>query len=217
MNKDCKIVWDQCLQFIKTQVSEQSFKTWFQPIVPYRFEDKVLTIQVPSQFFYEWLEEHYLSLLRKVIDKELGPGGKLEYSIIVDKGSADQKAFTINLPTHSSTYFKQENSNDKTSKDGIRSPFELVRIGKEKHASHLSPHHTFDTLIEGDCNQLAKSAAQAVAKKPGNTSFNPLVIYGGVGLGKTHIVQALGNAAKGNFSNKFVLYVSSEKFTPQFI
>lgn len=217
MNKNCKVVWDNCLQFIKTQVSEQSFKTWFQPIVPYKFEDNVLTIQVPSQFFYEWLEEHYLSLLRQVIDRELGPGGKLEYSIIVDKGSADQRAFTINLPTHSSNYFKKENLNGEASKDGFRSPFELERIDKERHASYLSPHHTFDTLIEGDCNQLAKSAAQAVAKKPGNTSFNPLMIYGGVGLGKTHIVQALGNAVKANFSNKFVLYVSSEKFTTQFI
>ena len=94
MRSDCKVVWDNCLRFIQEQIDEQSFKTWFKPIVPKKLEHNTLTIQVPSQFFYEWLEEHYLSLLQRVIHRELGTQGKLEYSIIVDQGTTHQKPFT---------------------------------------------------------------------------------------------------------------------------
>ena len=216
MPSQCELIWNNCLEFIKGQVSEQSFKTWFAPIVPHKFENHVLTIQVPSQFFYEWLEEHYLPLLRQVIDQELGPQGRLEYSIIVDKGNSKQGPFTINLPTQQRSYAQPNNVNQTTA-DNTRSPFELKSFKDEKWISYLNPNYTFDTLIEGDCNQLAKSAAQAVAKKPGGTSFNPLMFYGRVGLGKTHVVQALGNEVKARFADKFVLYVSSEQFTIQFI
>ena len=204
------------MEFIKGQVSEQSFKTWFAPIIPQKFENHVLTIQVPSQFFYEWLEEHYLPLLRQVIDQELGLQGRLEYSIIVDKGNNQRGPFTISLPTQQRSYAQPDKVNQATA-DNTRSPFELKSFKDERWISYLNPNYTFDTLIEGDCNQLAKSAAQAVAKKPGGTSFNPLMFYGRVGLGKTHVVQALGNEVKARFADKFVLYVSSEQFTTQFI
>ncbi|MEM9416801.1 MAG: chromosomal replication initiator protein DnaA [Bacteroidota bacterium] len=211
MRSDCKVVWDRCLQFIQEQISEQSFKTWFKPIVPKQLENNTLTIQVPSQFFYEWLEEHYLALLQQVIHRELGPQGKLEYSIIVDKGTKRQQPFTIKLPLHPSPYATQQAPPD------LRSPFALKEVGSAYKTALLNPNYTFDSFIEGDCNQLARSAAQAIAQKPGGTAFNPFMVYGGVGLGKTHVVQALGNAIKANFTDKFVLYVSSEQFTTQFI
>jgi len=213
MPSQCEILWNNCLAFIQGQISEQSFKTWFSPIVPQKLENQVLTIQVPSQFFYEWLEEHYLSLLRQVINQELGPQGKLEYSIIIDKGNKQQGPFTIKLPTQHRGY----TPTNQTTTDNPKSPFELQDFQTEKRISYLNPNYVFDNFIEGDCNQLAKSAAQAVAKKPGGTSFNPLMFYGRVGLGKTHIVQALGNEVKARFADKFVLYVSSEQFTTQFI
>jgi len=216
MPSQCEIIWNNCLEFIQGQISEQSFKTWFAPIIPQKFENNVLTIQVPSQFFYEWLEEHYLSLLRQVIDQELGPQGKLEYSIIVDKGNKQQGPFTINLPTQQRSYVQPKNASQATDSKP-KSPFALKDFQDEKQLSYLNPIYTFENFIEGDCNQLAKSAAQAVAKKPGGTSFNPLMFYGRVGLGKTHIVQALGNEVKARFADKFVLYVSSEQFTTQFI
>ena len=84
MKKNCIAVWDNCLNVIKDNISHQSFKTWFEPIKPIKLSDHVLTIQVPSQFFYEWLEEHYITLLKKTIKKELGPEGRLEYSIIME-------------------------------------------------------------------------------------------------------------------------------------
>ena len=215
MRSTCKVVWDNCLRFIQAQINEQSFQTWFKPIVPKKLENDTLTIQVPSQFFYEWLEEHYLSLLQQVIHKELGPQGKLEYAIIVDKGNKRQQPFTINLPLQPPNYAQQHKP--PTGERDLKSPFTLKKLDAASSTSYLNPNYTFDAFIEGGCNQLAKSAAQAIAQKPGGTSFNPFMVYGGVGLGKTHVVQALGNAIKASFTDKFVLYVSSEQFTTQFI
>lgn len=217
MRSDCQAVWEDCLQFIQGQVNEQSFKTWFKPIEPKKLENDTLTIQVPSQFFYEWLEEHYLSLLQQVIHRTLGPQGKLEYSIIVDQGNTQHKPFTIKLPLHPSSYVQQHQPNRPIAGHDFKNPFALKNIGGASQASYLNPNYTFDAFIEGSCNQLAKSAAQAIAKKPGGTSFNPFMIYGGVGLGKTHVVQALGNEIKTLLAKKFVLYVTSEQFTAQFI
>src|SRR5258707_977609 len=125
MSSQCEILWNNCLALIERQVSEQSFKTWFAPIVPQKFENNILTIQVPSQFFYEWLEEHYLSLLREVITKEIGPHEKLEYCIIVNKGNKQQGPFTINLPTHQGIYTPPQKTANQATTDNPRSPFEL--------------------------------------------------------------------------------------------
>ncbi len=212
---DCRSVWNNCLQLIKQHIGEQSYKTWFLPIEPVKLENSVLTIQVPSQFFYEWLEEHYVTLLRRAIDVELGPEGRLEYSVIVDRGNEANKPYTINLPNGKTKKNGQQNGNSRY--NDYTSPFALKTVEDIHQESNCNPQYTFDTYIEGDCNRLARSAGFAVAQKPGITSFNPLMLYGGVGLGKTHLVQAIGNEIKMNTSDKFVLYVSSEKFTNQFI
>ncbi|MDQ3393224.1 MAG: chromosomal replication initiator protein DnaA [Bacteroidota bacterium] len=214
MHPDINNVWNSCLRLIKQNVGEQSFKTWFSPIVPIRLENSVLTIQVPSQFFYEWLEEHYVHILRRAIDTELGAEGRLEYSVIVDNGNEQHKPYTINLPTNKST---NRNHTQLQTYNDYKGPFALKSINTDYQISQLNQQYTFDTYIEGDCNRLARSAGFAVANKPGITSFNPLMLYGGVGLGKTHLVQAIGNEIKQKLVDKFVLYVSSEKFTNQFI
>ncbi len=220
MTRDCNAVWNNCLQIIRERIGDQSFKTWFDPITPLRLKDNILTIQVPSQFFYEWLEEHYVHLLRQVIDLELGPTGKLEYSIIVDKGNEKTQPYTINIPTTKAESVKAAKvpATAGAAVQDIRSPFQLKHLDSPfMQESQLNPNYTFDSYIEGACNRLARSAGVAVAAKPGTTSFNPLMIYGGVGLGKTHLVQAIGNKIKDDFDDKFILYVSSEKFTNQFI
>lgn len=217
LESEVDIVWRNCLKIIRENISEQSYKTWFEPIIPARIENKKLTIQVPSQFFYEWLEENYVHLLRKALDFAIGKEGLLEYSIIVDSGNKkqNQPPIAVNMPTTKST---QNAKPDNTNADVLRNPFDLKHVNERMQLdSYLNPHYTFDTYIEGDCNRLARAAGFAVAQKPGLTSFNPLMIYGGVGLGKTHLVQAIGNYIKNKASNKFVLYVSSEKFTNQFI
>ncbi len=212
--KDCKTVWNNCLRIIKESVGEQSFKTWFEPIVPVMLQNDVLTIQVPSQFFYEWLEEHYVQVLRRAIDTELGADGRLEYSLMMEKESEQSKAFVNQVQGKPNGNAKNVNYN---APQTVKSPFELKGLDKFSFSSQLNVNYTFDTFIEGDCNRLARSAGYAVANKPGVTSFNPLMIYGGVGLGKTHLVQAIGNRIKQNSPDKFVLYVSSEKFTNQFL
>ncbi len=212
-------VWNRCLKVIEDNVNSQSFKTWFEPIEPLKLEGNVLTIQVPSQFFYEWLEEHYVHLLKKTIRKEIGHGAKLEYSIVMDNSNDSKKKHTMKVP-------QQQNKNDnseievnmpKNVGQSIKNPFVIPGLKKTNIDSQLNPNFTMESFIEGDCNRLGRSAGQAVAEKPGGTSFNPLMVYGGVGLGKTHLIQAVGNEIMKNFKNKAVLYVSAERFTNQLI
>ncbi len=218
LKKNHEEVWKNCLTIIKDNVPSQSFKTWFDPIKPVKLENNVLTIQVPSQFFYEWLEEHYITLLRKTIKRELGNDSRLEYSIVVDNSSGNSP-FTVNYPNFNTG----ENNNPEvltplSVTSNIKNPFIIPGLKKMNVESQLKPAFNFDSFVEGDCNRLARSAGFAVATKPpGTTAFNPLVLYGGVGLGKTHLAQAIGNHFKQNFPNKTVLYVSSDKFTNQFI
>ncbi|MBC6990573.1 MULTISPECIES: chromosomal replication initiator protein DnaA [Hymenobacter] len=241
MLKDCRTVWANCLRVIKANIGEQSYRTWFEPIVPVQLHNNVLIIQVPSQFFYEWLEEHYVDVLKKGIYQELGPEGRLEYSIVVDQGNSQNKPRTVNIPTSRKTAAPSPVASQAAAvaagamtasarnvaaaaaapaKDNttLRNPFEAVKsIDRNYLNSQLNNTYSFENYIEGDCNRLARSAGLAVANKPGTTSFNPLMIYGGVGLGKTHLVQAIGNHIKATTPDKFVLYVSAEKFTNQFI
>jgi len=219
MEKTHDKAWKNCLSVIKDNVSLQSFKTWFEPIVPLKLKNKVLTIQVPSQFFYEWLEEHYITLLKKIIQKELGTGGRLEYSIIMDNAQNNTKPYAIKIPTTDKKAIKNPSVNMPLdlNQATIRNPFIIPGLKKVVVDSQLNPNYSFDNFIEGDCNRLARSAGFAVANKPGGTAFNPLLVYGDVGLGKTHLANAIGIEIKKNYPNKTVLYVSSEKFTHQFI
>jgi chromosomal replication initiator protein len=216
-------IWENCLKVIKDNLPIQAYKTWFEPIVPIKLEEseheKTLTIQVPSHFFYEWLEEHYILLLRKVIKKELGTEGKLEYNIVMENNSSNSNPYTVKLPTSNKGSLKNKpvsvplDINEKQ----IRNPFIIPGLKKVTVESNLNPIYSFDNFVEGECNRLARSAGYAVANKPGGTAFNPLLIYGGVGLGKTHLAHAIGIEIKNQFPNKTVLYVGSEKFSHQFI
>ncbi|MFZ4101563.1 MAG: chromosomal replication initiator protein DnaA [Sphingobacterium thalpophilum] len=218
MEKTCTHVWNNCLLIIKDNIPAQSFKTWFEPIKALRLEGNVLTIQVPSLFFYEWLEEHYVGLLRKTVKKQLGEDGRLEYNIVVEKSSANIP-YTTNMPSNGNGAEGKNQSMPmpiSLNKD-IKNPFVIPGLKKLQVDPQLNQNYTFENFIEGDCNRLARSAGYAVAGKPGGTSFNPLMIYGGVGLGKTHLAQAIGNEIKRSLSDKLVLYVSCEKFTQQFV
>jgi chromosomal replication initiator protein len=211
-------VWENCLKIIKDNVPTQSFKTWFEPIKALKLDGSVLTIQVPSLFFYEWLEEHYENLLRKTIKHELGADARLEYNIVVDNATANSKAQTINIPASPNGELKNPSVPiPVTVPSSIRNPFVIPGLKKINIDSQLNSKYSFDNFVEGDCNRLARSAGFAVANKPGGTSFNPLMIYGPTGLGKTHLVHAIGGAIKDRFPEKQVLYVNAEKFTQQFV
>ncbi len=220
MVKDCVTVWDNCLQTIRRNVNSQSFKTWFEPIKPVRLENNALTIQVPNKFFYEWLEEHYVALLKRTIRQELGDQGRLEYQILMGNSASHSLSGPNRNAQYKSTSTEGRGGRlnpSSVNADSIKNPFVIPGIRKMKVDPQLNPNYTFDNFIEGDCNRLARSAALAVADRPGGTAFNPLVIFGNVGLGKTHLAQAIGNQVVSKHPNKNVLYVSSEQFTSQII
>jgi len=217
MEKPFEKVWSNCLAIIKDIVEWQHFKTWFEPIKPVALIGNVLTIQVPSQFFYEYIEEHYINLLAKTLKRELGKEAQLEYRIMVDSGNGNAKPLTMDVPGQN---FKSFSNNEMdfplVVNNQVRNPFVIPGLKKMQIDSQLNPTYTFEAFVEGDCNRVARRAGKTVAEKPGATSFNPLVVYGGVGLGKTHLVQSIGNEVKRLHPNKVVLYVSSEKFINQF-
>ena len=219
MNISASSVWDKCLAFIKDNIQPQAYKTWFLPIKPVRLNDNVLSIEVPSKFFYEWLEEHYIKLLKTALQKELGDEARLIYSIRMENTFGSKVAFTENIPSNNKAGLSPQNVeaplNSQTTE--LKNPFVIPGIKNLQIESQLNPSYNFENFLEGDSNRLARSAALAVASKPGGTSFNPLLIFGGVGLGKTHLAHAIGVDIKEKYQDKTVLYIAAEKFTQQYI
>ena len=213
-------VWNRCLKIIKDNVPSISYRTWFEPIIPLKLETNILTIQVPSPFFYEYLEEQYIDILRKVLRKELGYEAKLEYSVVMENnGYASSKPYTVKLPARNQKELKNKPVSVPIDAEGttIKNPFIIPGLKKLNIDPMLNPENSFMNFVEGDCNRLARSAGYAVANNPGGTAFNPLLIYGESGLGKTHLAQAIGIQVKEKFQEKTVLYVNANKFQTQFV
>lgn len=228
-------IWDACLRQIKAEIPAQSFDTWFKPVRALSVEGEVLTLQVPSLFFHEYLEDNFVDLLRKSIRNILGPAAQLSYSIAVDP--AINGSGSVRLPSatnnNSSSHTNPRNGDNRYQQGGsyqqhqqqaqqrmgnsIPNPLAIPGMRSFEIESNLTPGFTFDIYIEGDCNRLARAAGLAVAQKPGTTQYNPLFVYGGVGLGKTHLLHAIGNEIKAKRRDLNVLYISSEQFTNQFV
>ena len=188
-------LWNRCLKVIRDNVPETTFNTWFAPIVPLKYENKALTVQVPSQFFYEFLEEKF------------GEGTKLMYRVIVDNSS--QKPGTVDLEsTNRSTAIPAKKTNRFPDPQRIAAPQDLD--------PRLNPCYNFENFIEGYSNKLSRTAGEAVALNPAKTTFNPLFLYGASGVGKTHLVNAIGTRIKELFPDKRVLYVSAHLFQVQY-
>lgn len=218
MELDYNKIWGNCLGVIKDNIPQISYQTWFEPIVPVKIEKDVLTIQVPSLFFYEYLEEQYIDLLSKTLRKELGGEAKLEYNVVMDNAHvANQQPYTLNFPTSNKTDLRNRPvSVSQQEKPDIRNPFIIPGIKRLSVDPQLNGDYNFDNFVEGECNRLARSASLAVAKNPGKTAFNPLFLYGNSGLGKTHLAQSIGIEVKRNMPEKTVLYVNANKFQTQF-
>lgn len=184
-------LWTLFMEFIRDSIPPESYQTWFTPMKLVKFEDNELTVQVPNRFFFDWIEQHYSVQIRKALENVYGEGSKLTYSILEKNGQGVHKLGP--------------------------SKAAIMVSNKPAEGSQLNPRYTFNNFIEGDSNSFAKAASLAAAEAPGRTKFNPLVIYGGVGLGKTHLVQAIGNFALQNKTSKRIFYLSSEKFTNDFI
>jgi len=217
---DAAAVWGRCLDLIREHIHLQAFKVWFEPIKPLRLDGATLTIQVPSQFFYEWIEEHYYAVVRKTVVQVLGDRAQLVYHAAGDDMVEAPHDRVITLPARSA-----DRSQDAASRlhGPAFSPLASPTFGvsrpqiSEPPRSNLNARYTFENFITGECNQLANAAAKAIADNPGGTRFNPLVIYGGVGLGKTHLAQAIGHAILKGRPDCSVVYTSSERFTYEFV
>ncbi len=199
---DANSVWKNCLTIIKESVNPLTFNTWFLPIRPVSFENNVIKIQLPTQFFWEWIDEHYNHILNKAIQTVLGSDGKLTYIIADEKESEPESGFSVARTTEGS---KPQTSANKSSN------------GNSTFNSNLNPRYRFDNFIKGEGNQLARATAGAISDNPGETSFNPFFVYGGVGLGKTHLIQAIGNRILEKFPDKKVIYLSTDSFTVEFV
>ena len=195
-------LWNRCLEIIRDNVLEQTYKTWFLPIIPLKYEDKTLVVQVPSQFFYEFLEDKFVDLLRKTLYKVIGEGTKLMYNVMVDKSSRK----TVDLESTQRTIIPQKQVMDKR----------IPQIPVPELDPHLNPEYNFETFIEGYSNKLSRSVAEAVALNPAKTIFNPLFLYGASGVGKTHLANAIGTKIKELYPEKRVLYVSAHLFQVQY-
>ncbi|HSD62823.1 MAG TPA: chromosomal replication initiator protein DnaA, partial [Ignavibacteriaceae bacterium] len=194
--QDASSAWKDCLRSIKENVTLMTYNTWFLPIKPVELKDNTLKIQIPSQFFWEWIDEHYNTLINKTIVETLGNGARLSY-LIADEMERSDAPVSINKPV---IQLVQGNSGQ-----------------VPKHETNLNPRYSFNNFIKGEGNQLARAAAGAISENPGGTSFNPLFVYGGVGLGKTHLIQAIGNKILNLFPDKKVIYLSSDIFTVEFV
>ena len=188
-----EVLWKECLKIIKQNVTLMTYNTWFQPIKALEIRDSTLTVQLPSQFFWEWIDEHFNTLINKTIHEVLGENAKLAYVINEEKDSDDKPRKPIQLSQP------------------------VVIKNKPDFETYLNSRYTFDNFIKGEGNQLARAAASAISDNPGGTSFNPFFVYGGVGLGKTHLIQAIGNKIIKNFPDKKVIYLSSDIFTVEFV
>lgn len=185
-------LWENVKSVLETRVANQTFQTWFQPITQLAEDQDVLTLKVPNQFFYDWMKTHYGDIILSTLAEVSGRPMRVEYSIVLE----DHKEMNQPEP-----FFEPE---------------EPV-IRHNGMDANLNEQFTFNNYVEGPNNQFAKAAAEAVVNSKDNNLYNPLVIYGGVGLGKTHLLHAIGNAFRQYNPTKKVLYISSEKFTLDFI
>ncbi len=207
MEQTAQNVWENCLKFVQDNIHNQAFKTWFTPIKPIKLNADALSVEVPSKFFYEWLEEHYIKILKVALTKELGPNARLVYVIRMENTFGNKQAFTEKIPSQNNGKIKVQDVEAplRSQSNELKNPFIIPGIRNLKIESQLNPTYNFENFLEGDANRLARSAGIAVANKPGGTSFNPLLIFGGVGLGKTHLAHAIGVDIKSKYPDKTVL------------
>lgn len=208
-NTELERIWKQCLEIIRDNVSVQVFKTWFEPIRALSFDGADIIVEVPSQFYYEWLEEHYTTLIQRSVAQTFGSKVHLKYQVVMDTTTESLEERTVILPAmrHGTQGAVQS-----------KIPFAAGSTdAPSNHASFLNPRYTFDNFVSGDSNQLAFSASVAVTESAGKSRYNPLVIYGKTGLGKTHLVQAIGNRIVEKNKRARVLYTTSERFTMEYV
>lgn len=206
MTNEIDIQWKECLQILADNLPATAFQTWFAPIRPLKYADGVLVLQVKSQFIAEYIEDNYIDILSRTIIRVYGIGTKLEYRVLIDSTSGAGS----NIPSSGLNRESELKANQ------LSSYMPTIKVPQDNFDTQLNELYTFESFVSGEPNKLARTAGLAVSKQPGSTAFNPLFIYGGSGVGKTHLANAIGNQAKLLNPHARVLYVSANTFKLQF-
>lgn len=210
MTEPLQKYWESCLEMLRAELSETVFNTWFRPIVPVSFEDKKLVLQLLSDDVRRYIEENYIQQFARVLFRVFGMGIQLEYRVLIDSHSgADTQV--------GSDRFQQENTKMEVFASNPQGSFAPADQQLPELDSRLNSNYTFETFVQGDCNKLVRSVGLTAAKNPGKTTFNPLFIYGGSGVGKTHLLNAIGNQVKQLYPRMRVLYLSANEFKTQYM
>ena len=199
-------LWTKCLEIIHDNINEASYNTWFEPIVPLKYEDNIFVLQVPSQFFVEYIEDKYIDLLRMTIHRVIGDKTQLEYRILIDQASG--------AGTQIPSQGNEKKIHTEKSNTTYVNPYQRLELPEID--PQLNPAYNFNNLIEGKSNKLARTAGISIANDPGKTIFNPLFVYGQSGVGKTHLANAIGVMTKQLHPEKRVLYVPANTFQIQY-
>ena len=181
--------WSQVHSHLEKKLPGHAIHAWFEPIVPVGFRESSFLLEVPNQFFLEWIESHYKDDIIKAL--EMTYGEKIKYKFLISK--------------------EKSQKNEDNASQG------LTAQTKPKRFNNLNLKYTFENFIVGSNNEFAKTASESVSNNPGEQNFNPLIIYGGVGLGKTHLMHAIGNRALEKNNDLNVVNITSEQFTLDFV
>ena len=217
-------VWAKCLEYLKATVEPKPYRTWFEPLQAVSLEGSTLTLLVPAPVYYEYIEEHFIDQLGAALRQYVGPNVSLEYqvpTVVRDMLGASRpttpQGSVPNQQQKPPQTQKQDPNQIPTAQNQVKNPFVIPGIKKQKVENQFTPNCRFENYIEGECNRMARSAGMAISRKPGETGFNPLMIYGPTGVGKTHLVHAIGNAAAEMYPDKNMLYVTTHIFMNQLV
>ncbi len=203
--EQAKLTWNECLKDIEANVSASDFKQWFMPLSATGKKDDLLTIEAPSAFFIETIEKQFFQQLTHALRTVIGENGRLRYVVRL-AGTSQQTPAKPQGSELSGGYAAP-----------VSDPFKGVGMRDPVVDPQLNEAYTFDTYVIGESNRMAASVAAAVAQAPGKTAFNPLFVYGGPGVGKTHLIQAIGAKAKSASANMTVAYLSADRFMRQYM
>ena len=206
-------VWNECLRIFEQNVDPKQFNVWFKTIVPVSLEESTLTVEVPTDFFRSYLEDAYLPIIKMALRRVIGPDAKLMYRIHPVRTEAPMvfSASHGNVPENKAVTLNTFQAS------GNPGPFVFPGLQKVKINPRLNPAYCFDNLVKGECNKMGINAGINISQKPGKTPFNPLFVFGGPGLGKTHLAQAIGIAIHDAYPDLIVLYVTGNEFKTQYM
>lgn len=208
---ETKSLWNECLKIIKDNVNDKAYSTWFRPIVPIKYEGSDFTIQVPSHFFYEYIEEQYAHLIHATLSRITGKKNLIIYYRVFVDNSDEKKGHTT---IQSDRTINTGNDLKKAATNLNKSP-ENPLTSPQEWRTNLNDRFSFHNFFEGPSNILARRVGETIIKEPGKT-FNPLYIHGCTGVGKTHLCHAIGNGIRELYPDKKIIYISSHLFQVQY-